>query len=245
MGELFGTDGIRGIANQYPLDCLTAVNVGRAIALFFNSEKEHQSGRFIIGQDTRLSGSMLVAALSAGICSMGKDVYLAGVIPTPAVAYLTKDSGFDGGIVISASHNPYFDNGIKLFNKDGFKLSDDAERSIEQLIGDVDTLCQKSETIQRIGTIQRMADAPERYQRFLTSCFSIGTSLTGIKLVIDCSHGAASQIAPNLFKSLGAEVKALFLHTGWDQHQRQLRIPASRNAGRNGGRRKSGFGTGI
>jgi phosphoglucosamine mutase len=210
VGELFGTDGIRGIANQYPLDCLTAVTVGRAIASFFNSEKEDESGRFIIGQDTRLSGSMLVAALSAGICSMGKDVYLAGVVPTPAVAYLTKDSGFAAGIVISASHNPYVDNGIKLFNNNGFKLSDDTERSIEQLIGNADALGQKSEAIKRMGTIHRMDDAADRYQRFLAACLLTETSLDGIKLVIDCSHGAASQIAPNLFKSLGGEVKALF-----------------------------------
>ena len=210
MGELFGTDGIRGIANQYPLDCLTAVNVGRAIASFFISEKENESGRFIIGQDTRLSGSMLAAALAAGICSMGKDVYIADVVPTPAVAYLTKDSGFAAGIVISASHNPYFDNGIKLFNKDGFKLSDDTERSIEQLIGNVEELCQKSETTQRMGAIHRMNDAADRYQRFLAACLSTGTSFTGIKLVIDCSNGAASQIAPNLFENLGAEVNALF-----------------------------------
>ena len=210
MGELFGTDGIRGIANQYPLDCVTAVNIGRAIASFFNQEKEKATGRFVIGQDTRLSGDMLASALSAGICSMGKDVYLAGVVPTPVVAYLTKAQGFDAGIVISASHNPYFDNGIKLFNNDGFKLSDDRERSIEQLIGNADSLSRKSEAIQRVGTINRINDAADRYRHFLTSCLPEKISLRGLKLVIDCSHGAASWIAPSLFRSLDAEVKAVF-----------------------------------
>lgn len=210
MGDLFGTDGIRGIANQYPLDCLSVASIGRAIASFFCGTKENQSGRIIIGQDTRLSGSMLVSALSAGICSMGAEVFLADVIPTPAIAYLTKAMHFDAGIVVSASHNPYVDNGIKLFNKDGYKLSDDMERSMERLIGSADALSRTSSTIQQVGTIRRMEDAARRYRHFLTSCLSDGISLSGLKLVIDCSHGAASQIAPSLFNHLGAEVSALF-----------------------------------
>ncbi|WP_419655326.1 GlmM: phosphoglucosamine mutase [Desulfosarcina variabilis str. Montpellier] len=210
MGKLFGTDGIRGGANQYPLDCLTVANIGRAIALFFNQNQKNGAGRFLIGQDTRISGDMLVSALSAGICAMGSDVCLAGVIPTPAVAYLTKTMKFDAGIVISASHNPYFDNGIKLFKKDGVKLSDDMEKSIERLLADADSLCRQSEAIQRTGTIERITDAGDRYLQFLTDCLSGEQPLQGLKLVVDCSHGAASQIAPDFFKQLGAEVKALF-----------------------------------
>ena len=210
MGELFGTDGIRGVANQYPLDCLTVANIGRAIASFFDPDKADGHGRFLIGQDTRLSGDMLVAALSAGICSMGKDVSLAGVIPTPAVAYLTKTMKFDAGIVISASHNPYYDNGIKLFKKDGLKLSDDMEKAVELLIDDADLLGKQSQGIQHTGTVNPITDAGRRYMQFLTDCLPGEQPLRGLKLVVDCSHGAASRIAPAFFKQLGAEVKALF-----------------------------------
>ncbi|MBC2713374.1 MAG: phosphoglucosamine mutase [Desulfosarcina sp.] len=209
MDKLFGTDGIRGVANQYPLDCETAVKAGRAIAAFFDGEK-HGSGRFLIGQDTRISGDMLVSALAAGICSMGKDVYLTGVIPTPGVAYLTSTNGFDAGIVISASHNSFYDNGIKLFKSDGYKLSDDAERSIEQLIKDDVSLYKKSETIKRVGMIHHVDDAQDHYRRFLENCLSTGISLAGMKLVIDCSNGAASEIAPVLFEKLNATVKTIF-----------------------------------
>jgi phosphoglucosamine mutase len=209
LGELFGTDGIRGVANQYPLDCETALKAGRAIAAYFDAAKK-VSGRFIIGQDTRISGDMLVSAIAAGICSMGKDIYLTGVLPTPGVAYLTATHGFDAGIVISASHNPYYDNGIKLFKGDGYKLSDAAERTIEQLINDDEALCQKSQTIQRVGSIHHLDNAGIDYRRFLQNCLSTGPSLAGMKLVIDCSNGAASQIAPRLFEMLGTTVKPIF-----------------------------------
>ncbi len=209
MGKLFGTDGIRGKANQYPLDCLTAVTVGRAIAAFFGSGALEKKGRFIIGRDTRLSGDMITAALSSGINSMGGDVCLAGIIPTPAIAYLTKEMGFDAGIVISASHNPFFDNGIKLFGKDGFKLSEEREAAIEDLIADPDTLSQKSESIQHVGTLDRLGDAAERYGKFLSTCLTEKCALAGLELVIDCSNGAASEIAPRFFEALGARVKAI------------------------------------
>lgn len=209
MGALFGTDGIRGMANQYPLDCETALKAGRAIAGFFESREPNGSNRFLIGQDPRISGNMLVSALAAGICSMGKDVYLAGVIPTPAVAQLTNANGFDAGIVISASHNPYFDNGIKLFKRDGYKLSDDDEAGIEQLIDDDALLRKKNETIRQVGTIHHLDDARGRYRRFLTNCLSTGTSLSGVKLIIDGSNGAASEIAPVFFENLGLAVRAI------------------------------------
>ena len=209
MSELFGTDGIRGVANRYPLDGETVMKAGRAIAAFFENHAG-DAGRFLIGQDTRISGNMLVSALAAGICSMGKDVYLAGVIPTPGVAYLTSVDQFDAGIVISASHNPFHDNGIKLFKQDGYKLADDAERSIEQLIEDHGSLSKKCQSIDRVGRIHHIGDASERYRRFLGKCLSGGVSLDGMKLVIDCSNGAASDIAPLLFESLGATVKTVF-----------------------------------
>jgi len=209
VGKLFGTDGIRGIANQYPLDCETALKAGRAIAAFFDGER-HVSGRFLIGRDTRISGDMLVSALSAGICSMGKDVCLAGVIPTPGVAYLTSTNGFDAGIMISASHNPFYDNGIKLFKSDGHKLSDEAEHSIEQLIEDHDSLYKKSTTLKHVGTIHHIDDARDRYRRFLQNNLSTGASLAGMKLVVDCSNGAASVIAPLLFEKHDATVKTVF-----------------------------------
>ena len=209
VGKLFGTDGIRGIANRYPLDCETALRAGRAIAAFFEGRR-HVADRFLIGQDTRVSGNMLVSALAAGVCSMGKDVYLSGVIPTPGVAYLTATNGFDAGIVISASHNPFYDNGIKLFKSDGYKLSDDAERAIEQLIKDDVSLYKKSQTIKRVGTIHHVDSAQDHYRRFLENCLATGTALAGMKLVIDCSNGAASEIAPVLFEKLNATVKTIF-----------------------------------
>ena len=210
VGAFFGTDGIRGMANQYPLDCETALIVGRAIALFFEGKGSNGSNRFIIGQDPRISGNMLASAVAAGICSMGKDVFLAGVIPTPGVAYLTSAQGFDAGIVISASHNPFYDNGIKLFKHDGYKLSDEAENCIEQLINDDASLYKKSEAIRQAGTIRHVENPGGCYQQFLNHCLSSGTSLSGLKLVIDGSNGAASEIAPMLFKNLGATVKSIF-----------------------------------
>jgi phosphoglucosamine mutase len=209
VGELFGTDGIRGVANQYPLDCETALNTGRAIAAFFNQDGQGSS-RFLIGRDTRISGSMLAGALAAGICSMGKDVYLTEVIPTPGVAYLTAADRYDAGIVISASHNPFFDNGIKLFNGDGFKLPDRAEGAIERLIVDPLSLSRQSQAVQGVGRIYHLDDAQDRYRRFLEKIFvSSGVSLQGMTLVIDGSNGAASEIAPILFESLGARVKPI------------------------------------
>ena len=210
MNRLFGTDGIRGVANRFPLDCETALVAGRAIAAYFSQDK-NASSRFLIGQDTRISGSMLAGALAAGICSMGNDVYLAGVIPTPGVAYLTAADGFDAGIVISASHNPFYDNGIKLFGSDGFKLSDAAEGSIEALIGDPSALAKQSQAVQKVGRINAFDGAGSRYRQFLENVISDSSAkpFDGITLVIDGSNGAASEIAPALFRYLGATVKSI------------------------------------
>jgi phosphoglucosamine mutase len=210
LNRLFGTDGIRGIANRYPLDCETAIVAGRAIAAHF-SQNKNASGRFLIGRDTRISGSMLASALAAGICSMGNDVHLAGVIPTPAVAYLAANHGFDAGIVISASHNPFTDNGIKLFGGDGFKLSDAAESSIEKLIGDPQALARQSQAVQQVGRISVFDGAASCYCQFLENVISDGHAkpFDGTTLVIDGSNGAASEIASALFRSLGATVKSI------------------------------------
>ena len=209
MGELFGTDGIRGVANRYPMDVETAVKVGRAVAHFF-SNGASDNGRFVIGQDTRISGDMLASALAAGICSMGKEVYLAGVIPTPGVAHLTAAEGFAAGIVVSASHNPYTDNGIKLFGADGCKLSDADEDTIEQLITEPGELDMEGRGIARTGRVHALKGGRQRYGAFLKTAMRESVSLAGMKLVIDCANGAASVMARTLFGELGADVIALF-----------------------------------
>lgn len=209
MGTLFGTDGIRGMANRYPLDGETALRAGRAVAACF-SGRTGAGGRVLIGRDTRISGDMLVNAVAAGICAMGSDVYLAGVIPTPGIAYLCAALGFDAGIVISASHNPFYDNGIKLFDSTGYKLADDVEQTIEASILAHDGLQTQSQSIQRTGQVHRLDDGLDRYRRFLVDCHADdGATLKGVKMVIDCSNGAASRIAPDLFGRLGARVTTL------------------------------------
>ena len=132
MSKLFGTDGIRGVANEYPITPEMAVNIGRAVAVIFREDDKRS--KVVIGKDTRISGDMLEYALVSGICSMGVDAYLAGILPTPGVAFMTSSTGANAGIVISASHNPYYDNGIKVFKGDGFKLSDEKEAEIEELV---------------------------------------------------------------------------------------------------------------
>lgn len=209
MNRLFGTDGIRGTANRYPLDGETALQAGRAVAAHF-SDRTGGRGRVLIGRDTRISGDMLVNALAAGVCAMGSDVYLAGVIPTPGIAFLTTALGFDAGVVISASHNPFYDNGIKLFDSTGYKLGDRAEETIEGMIRDHDGLRKRSESIQRTGQVSRLGDALDRYRRFLVDCYTEdGSTLSGLKMVIDCSNGAASPMAADVFSQLGAIVTTL------------------------------------
>ena len=210
MENLFGTDGIRGVANKYPLNCETAIKAGRAIASYFHKNETNVSNRFVIGQDTRISGDMIVGALASGICSMGKSVSLAGVIPTPGIAYLTSAGGYDAGIMISASHNPFYDNGIKLFKGDGYKLSDNAEKEIERRINDYDSLCRESESINRVGTIQILETSQNQYLEFLKTSIRDGHNLSDLKIVIDCSNGAASRIASVFFSELVASVKVIF-----------------------------------
>lgn len=207
MGRLFGTDGIRGAANSPPMTVETAMRVGKAIA--YLSKREGHRPRILVGRDTRLSGSMLEAAIVAGVCSMGADALQAGVMTTPGVAFLTSSMRADAGIVISASHNPFTDNGIKIFSRDGFKLPDAAEDSIESLVLD-DTNGVLAGTPEVIGTAHTIEDAKGRYIAFLKQSFPGEHTLEGLKIVIDCANGATSAIAPEVFSELGAEVKAIF-----------------------------------
>jgi phosphoglucosamine mutase len=207
MNKLFGTDGIRGIANQYPMTTEVASNVGRAIAHL--SKKEGHTPRILIGRDTRLSGDMFESAIISGICSMGVNAISVGVIPTPGIAFLTHDMRADAGIVISASHNPSQDNGIKIFNNEGFKLSDVKENKIEELIF-ADNMHRLHPSPKELGKLSRMDDAAGRYVDFLKFTFPQKLNPEGMKIILDCSNGATYRVAPAVFMELGCEVKTLF-----------------------------------
>ena len=205
MGKLFGTDGIRGVANQYPMTPEMAVAIGKAMAQHFKGRK------IVVGKDTRISRDMLESALISGICSTGVNPYLSGVLPTPGIAFLTRSLQAAAGIMISASHNPFFDNGIKVFRGDGFKLSDEEEAEIETII-----LAERKASINtprgETGTIHGISSAGKRYTDFLKNTMPAGFSLRGINIVLDCSNGATHAVAPELFADLDAEVEAMFIH---------------------------------
>ncbi len=205
MRKLFGTDGIRGTANSEPITAETALAVAKAAgAEFRRGEHRH---RVVIGKDTRLSGYMLEPALTAGFVSVGMDVVLLGPLPTPAVAMLTRSLRADLGVMISASHNPYQDNGIKLFGPDGYKLSDEVEHAIERRMGGgrTDGLAPP----EHLGGAERLDDAVGRYIEFVKYTFPKGLRLDGLKIVVDCAHGAAYRVAPKVLYELGAEVVTL------------------------------------
>ncbi len=204
--RLFGTDGIRGVANVEPMTSETALRVGRALAYVFRNRRGRH--KILIGKDTRLSGYMLETALASGICSMGVDVLLVGPIPTPGIAFLTRNLRADAGVVISASHNPFQDNGIKVFSHDGFKLPDELENEIEELVldGKIDHLRPTATTI---GKAFRIDDAEGRYNVFVKTNFPRHLTLEGIKVVVDCAHGAAYKVAPEVLQELGADVIAI------------------------------------
>jgi len=207
MGELFGTDGIRGVANTWPMTPEMAIRTGRAAAVFFKNKG--QNLRIVIGKDPRISGDMLEYALASGICSAGGEVLLAGIIPTPGVACLAVSMEASAGIVISASHNPFFDNGIKIFNQNGCKLSDREEAEFEEII-----LSKENDLpgrdVQETGRVSRITDSSDRYAGFLKRKFTQSISLQGLNLVLDCSNGATSNLAPGIFSDLGAGVHAMF-----------------------------------
>ena len=207
MNKLFGTDGIRGIANEHPMTTEIALNVGRAIA--YLSKREGHTPRIIIGKDTRLSGDMFEGAIISGICSMGVNAISVGVMPTPSIAFLTHDMRADAGIVISASHNPSQDNGIKIFNSDGFKLSDEKENQIEELIF-ANNMEKLHPVPKEMGKLSRLDDAAGRYVDFLKSTFPQEINPEGMKVVLDCGNGATYRVAPEVFAELGVEVTTLF-----------------------------------
>jgi phosphoglucosamine mutase len=204
--KLFGTDGVRGVANVYPMTAEMALQLGRALAYVIKYGPGRP--RVVVGKDTRLSGYLLEYAITAGICSMGVDVLLLGPIPTPGIAYITHSMRADAGVVISASHNPYQDNGIKFFKGDGYKLPDEIEVHIEQLLANPD-MEETRPTAMEIGQAFRIDDARGRYISYLKSTFPKELELDGLKVVVDCAHGAAYRIAPEVLSELGAEVIAI------------------------------------
>ncbi len=206
MRKLFGTDGVRGVANIYPMTSEIAMQIGRAIAFIVkNHAKGHQ---IVIGKDTRLSGYMLENALASGICSMGVNVQILGPLPTPGIAFITTSMRADAGVVISASHNPFQDNGIKIFSSDGFKLPDEVEADIEDLI-----FSQKMAALRpvadEVGKASRIDDAKGRYIVFLKNTFPKQYTLDDFHIVLDCAHGATYKVAPFVFSELGARVTTI------------------------------------
>jgi phosphoglucosamine mutase len=204
--RLFGTDGVRGIANVEPMTSETALRLGRALA--YVSKRSNRRHKILIGKDTRLSGYMLETAMASGICSMGVDVLLVGPLPTPGIAFLTRSLRADAGVVISASHNPFQDNGIKFFSQAGYKLPDEVEAEIERLVQS-DSIDALRPTATEIGKAFRIDDAVGRYNVFAKNTFPRHLTLDGVRLVIDCGHGAGYKVAPEVLEELGASVVAL------------------------------------
>jgi phosphoglucosamine mutase len=207
MPKLFGTDGIRGEANSYPMTPEVVLQVGRAVAAVVKAGETPL--RVVIGQDTRISGDMIAHALAAGLCSTGADAEMAGVLPTPGVACVTRATGAGAGIVISASHNPYRDNGIKVFGPDGRKLPEDTEARIEELVLS-GKAAGRGRTTRNTGRVRVLESASGMYADFLRQCAADGQSaMNGLRVVLDCAHGATWRIAPRVFTELGCNVTAL------------------------------------
>jgi phosphoglucosamine mutase len=204
--RLFGTDGVRGVANTEPMNSETALRLGRAVAhVFRRSPRRH---KILIGKDTRVSGYMLETAMASGICSMGVDVLLVGPMPTPGIAFLTRSLRADAGVVISASHNPFQDNGIKFFASDGFKLPDAVEAEIEDLVF-ADSIDHLRPTASEIGKAFRIDDALGRYNVFAKNCFPRHLTLDGMRIVVDAANGAGYRVAPEVVEELGARVDTI------------------------------------
>src|SRR5881392_2169002 len=207
--KIFGTDGVRGTANIEPVTAETALKLGRAAGHVFKTAARKDADRgkhkIVLGKDTRLSGYMLENAISSGILSMGVDVLFIGPLPTPGVAYVTRSLRADAGIVITASHNPYDDNGIKFFRADGYKLDDRIEAKIEELVfsGAIESI---RPAAAQIGKAVRIDDALGRYIEYAKSSFPKGMTLEGMRIVVDCAHGAAYKSTPCVLRELGAEI---------------------------------------
>ena len=206
MRKLFGTDGIRGVANVYPMTVEVALQLGKGCAYIFKDKNRRH--KIVVGKDTRLSGYMLETAITSGICSMGGDVILVGPLPTPGIAFITTSMRADAGIVISASHNAYQDNGIKIFSSNGFKLPDQMEERIESLMFS-EELSTSMVTANKVGKAFRIEDAIGRYIVFLKNTFPQELTLDGMHIVLDCANGATYKVAPTVFEELGAEVTLL------------------------------------
>lgn len=212
MGSLFGTDGIRGEANRPPMDAGHAFKVGQALTYWLREAKGNGHRiSVVVGKDTRISGYMLESSLEAGITSMGGDPNLVGVLPTPGIAFITESMRADAGIVISASHNPYQDNGIKIFAGNGRKLSDDQENELEALILD-ETLCERTPSAKDMGRAYRIHDARGRYIQFLKNAFPRDLTMEGLKIAVDVSNGATYRTAVGTLVELGAEVEVIHNH---------------------------------
>ena len=207
--RLFGTDGVRGVANIEPMTAEMALKLGRAIAYIF--KKEPRRHKIVIGKDTRLSGYMIESAMVAGICSMGVDVVVVGPLPTPGIAYITSSMRADAGVVISASHNPYQDNGIKFFSSEGLKLPESMEMKIEKFIFENQDPSLRP-IASEVGKAYRLDDAIGRYVVYLKNTFPKELTLEGLKIVVDCANGAAYKVAPEVFYELGAEVVSIGVH---------------------------------
>lgn len=205
--RLFGTDGIRGEANRHPMTAEVALQLGRALGYRLRGREGHRS-KVLIGKDTRLSGYLIETALASGLCSAGTDVLLVGPLPTPAIAFLTAGMRADAGVVISASHNPFQDNGIKIFAADGYKLPDEVELELEALMESEEAGLHRP-TATHIGRAFRIDDALGRYAVFVKAAFPRELTLEGVKVVVDCAHGAAYRVAPEVLRELGAQVVAL------------------------------------
>jgi phosphoglucosamine mutase len=206
MRKFFGTDGIRGVANVHPMTVEVALQLGKGCAYIFKDKNRRH--KIVVGKDTRLSGYMIETAITAGICSMGGDVLLVGPLPTPGIAFLTTSMRADAGIVISASHNAYQDNGIKIFSGNGFKLPDRMEERIESLMFSKE-LSSSMVTANKVGKAFRIDDAIGRYIVFVKNTFPQELTLDGLRIVLDCAHGATYKVAPTVFEELGAEVTLL------------------------------------
>ncbi|MDD3845881.1 MAG: phosphoglucosamine mutase [Syntrophorhabdaceae bacterium] len=206
MGKLFGTDGVRGEANRYPMNAEIAFAIGQAVVYIL--KKTHDRPRIVIGKDTRISGYMLEGSLESGITSMGGNPYLVGVLPTPGIAFIAQSMRADAGIVISASHNPYQDNGIKIFSGSGFKLSDEQEEAIEGLMMS-NTLHGLVPPVREMGQAYRLEDVHGRYIVFLKNSFPRDLSIEGMKIVIDAANGATYKVAPETFWELGADIEVI------------------------------------
>ncbi len=204
--RLFGTDGIRGLANMHPMTAEMALRVGRAAGYIF--QKEDRPHTILIGKDTRRSCYMLENALTAGLCSMGVRVLLTGPLPTPGVSYIARSLRCDGAVMISASHNPFTDNGIKLFGADGYKIADAVEDEIQRVVlsGEMDN---NPPTGERIGIARRIDDAVGRYIEFVKASFPKGMRLDGLRIVVDCANGAGYRVGPDTLRELGADVIAI------------------------------------